>query len=113
MGGGKRFVEVAGLLVGELNEERGTDGVEVFAVNADGAGALAGPACAGFVVERALVDFRAANGGEHGRGGSIDRLFEGNDVAPRVVIAALGAVRQGEPVQPTREVDAKLGGRWR
>lgn len=113
MGGGKRVIEVTGFFFGEAIEEGGADGVEVFAVNADGAGALAGPACAGFVVERALVNFRAANGGEHGRGWRIDRLFEGDHVAPRVVIAALGAVRQGEPVQPTREVDAKLGGRWR
>jgi hypothetical protein len=69
MRGGKGGVEVAGFLVVKAVEERGAGGVEVFALEADGAGTIAGPALAGRVAERALVKVRAADGG--GRGGKL------------------------------------------
>ena len=72
MGGGKRGVEVTGGFFGEAVEERGADGVEVFAIASDRAGAIAGPALAGGVGERALVSFAAADGGEYGGERRID-----------------------------------------
>ena len=59
--------------------------------------------------ERAFVDFAAPNGGEDGRGERINDLFEGADVSPRIVIAALGAVGHRELIQPAREIDPELG----
>ena len=94
---------------GELIEEGGAGGVEVFAFVADRAGAIAGPPLAGGMRERAFVDFAAPNGGEDGRGEGINDLFEGADVSPRIVIAALGAVGHRELIQPAREIDPELG----
>lgn len=91
-------------------EEGGAGGVEVFTFVADRAGAIAVPALAGGVGERALVSFAAANGGKHGCKRRINRLFEGDYLTPRVVIAALGAVGHRELIQPAREIDPELGG---
>ena len=91
----------------ELEGEAGR--VKMFALVADGAGAIAGPAIVGLVAHVTGVGAGAAHGGGDSDVERIVRDIEGADAAFGVVGAAPGLVGGGEIVEPEGKIGLRVG----